>query len=62
VTPGISGRLAGWLRPRATEKDAVKCTGDGWQDAWYLAVDAEVEPAAVAPLLDRIAALPKARQ
>jgi tetraacyldisaccharide-1-P 4'-kinase len=45
-----------------TEKDAVKCTGDGWQDAWYLAVDAEVEPAAVAPLLDRIAALPKARQ
>ncbi|MGQ0429637.1 MAG: tetraacyldisaccharide 4'-kinase [Gammaproteobacteria bacterium] len=44
-----------------TEKDAVKCTGDGWQDAWYVEVEARVaEPGATA-LVDRIATLAAAR-
>jgi len=60
----LTPEMAGVGQGRAvlmTEKDAVKCTGDRWQDAWYLRVDAEVEPTLAAPLLDRIAALPTAR-
>ncbi|MEX1993595.1 MAG: tetraacyldisaccharide 4'-kinase, partial [Steroidobacteraceae bacterium] len=60
ITPQMAG--VGQGRPvLMTEKDAVKCSGGGWQDAWYLTVDAEVEPAAAAILLDRIARLPTAR-
>lgn len=61
----VTPEMAGVGQGRAvlmTEKDAVKCTGNGWQDAWYLTVDAEVEPASAALLLDRIATLPKGRQ
>lgn len=61
LTPAMAGVGQG-RAVLMTEKDAVKCTGGGWQDAWYLTVDAEVEPASAAPLLDRIGALPKALQ
>ena len=40
-----------------TEKDAVKCTGDGWGDAGYLEVEARVDGDAASGLLERIAAL-----
>ncbi len=40
-----------------TEKDAVKCTGDGWGDAGYLEVEARIDAPAASDLLERIAAL-----
>ncbi len=44
-----------------TEKDAVKCTGAGWQDAWYVAVEARIEGAAAARLIERVATTAAAR-
>ena len=44
-----------------TEKDAVKCAGPGWQNAWYLEVESEVDAASAKPLLDRIANVVAAR-
>jgi tetraacyldisaccharide 4'-kinase len=43
-----------------TEKDAVKCAGGAWPDAWYLEVEARVEGAAA--LVERIASLAAARR
>lgn len=61
LTPDIAGTAEG--RPvLMTEKDAVKCTGDGWQDAWYVEVAAEVDAASAKPLLDRIAKVLAARK
>lgn len=40
-----------------TEKDAVKCLGDGWGDAGYLEVEARVDAGAASGLLERIAML-----
>jgi tetraacyldisaccharide 4'-kinase len=40
-----------------TEKDAVKCVGEGWGDAGYLEVEARIEPPEAAGLLGRITAL-----
>ncbi len=61
LTPVSAG--AGQGRPvLMTEKDAVKCTGAGWQDAWYLEVEARVAGAAAESLPDRIANLPAERQ
>lgn len=59
-TPAAAG--AGEGRPvLMTEKDAVKCSGPGWQNAWYLEVESEVDAASAMPLLDRIANLVAAR-
>jgi tetraacyldisaccharide 4'-kinase len=40
-----------------TEKDAVKCAGDGWGEAGYLEVQARIDAPAGLSLLERIAAL-----
>jgi len=40
-----------------TEKDAVKCAGDGWSDAGYLEVEARIDPPEASGLLERIVAL-----
>lgn len=54
VTPALAG--VGEGRPvLMTEKDAVKCIGNDWRDAWYLEVDADVDAGSARPLLDRIA-------
>ncbi|MEX0733384.1 MAG: tetraacyldisaccharide 4'-kinase [Steroidobacteraceae bacterium] len=45
-----------------TEKDAVKCAGDGWNDAGYVEVEARVDAAAAAGLLARIEAMAAHRQ
>jgi tetraacyldisaccharide 4'-kinase len=37
-----------------TEKDAVKCTGRGWDGAAYVEVEAVVDAAAAGPLLESI--------
>ena len=59
-TPSSAG--AGEGRPvLMTEKDAVKCAGPGWQDAWYVEVESEVDTASARPLLDRIAKVLAAR-
>jgi tetraacyldisaccharide 4'-kinase len=44
-----------------TEKDAVRCAGGGWQDAWYVEVEARVEEPGGAALVHRIATLAAAR-
>lgn len=44
-----------------TEKDAVKCAGRGWQDAWYVVVEARLQEPGAAALVDRIARLAAAR-
>jgi len=44
-----------------TEKDAVKYTCEDWQDAWYLEIEAQIEPATAQPLLDRLAGVLAAR-
>ena len=44
-----------------TEKDAVKCTGDDWPDAWYVAIEARVQEPGATELVDRIASLTAAR-
>jgi tetraacyldisaccharide-1-P 4'-kinase len=44
-----------------TEKDAVKCAGDGWQDAWFVEVEARVQEPLATALVDRIAMLAAAR-
>ena len=60
LTPSQAG--AGSGRPLLmTEKDAVKCAGDGWQDAWYVEVEARIEEPGATALLRRIAALAAAR-
>ena len=59
-TPASAG--AGEGRPvLMTEKDAVKCTGPGWRDAWYVEVESEVDAASAGPLIDRIANVVAAR-
>lgn len=59
-TPASAG--AGEGRPvLMTEKDAVKCAGPGWQDAWYVEVESEVDAASAGALLDRIAYVVAAR-
>lgn len=59
-TPEAAGSGKG--RPVVmTEKDAVKCTGSGWRDAWYLEVEARVEGAAAKQLLERVATAAAAR-
>lgn len=40
-----------------TEKDAVKCAGDGWQDSWFVEVEARVQEPLATALVDRIAML-----
>ena len=55
-TPAEAGAAAGRTL-LMTEKDAVKCTGDGWGDAGYLEVQARVEGPAASGLLERIASL-----
>jgi tetraacyldisaccharide 4'-kinase len=60
LTPAQAG--AGCGRPLLmTEKDAVKCAGDGWQDAWYVEVEARVEEPGATELIRRIASLAAAR-
>ncbi len=44
-----------------TEKDAVKCASDRWQDAWYVEVEARVQEPGATGLVDRIATLAAAR-
>ena len=59
-TPETAG--AGKGRPvLMTEKDAVKCTGAGWQDAWYLEVEARIESAEAKRLIERVATAAAAR-
>jgi tetraacyldisaccharide 4'-kinase len=55
-SPVEAGALPGRLI-LMTEKDAVKCTGDGWGDAGYLEVQAGIDETAAAGLLERIASL-----
>lgn len=56
IEPSALGERRG--RPLLmTRKDAVKCTGDGWQDAWYVAVEARLLEPGAAQLVDRIAAM-----
>ncbi len=38
-----------------TEKDAVKCAGNDWRDAWYLEVEGRIDDSAARSLLERIA-------
>jgi tetraacyldisaccharide 4'-kinase len=53
-TPALAG--AGLGKPvLLTEKDAVKCGGDGWSDAGYVEVAPVVDAAAAAGLLEAIA-------
>lgn len=60
LTPEEAG--AGKGRPvLMTEKDAVKCTGAGWQDAWYLEVEARIESSAAERLIERVATAAAAR-
>lgn len=60
-TPEAAG--AGEGRPvLMTEKDAVKCEGGGWSDASYVEVEARVDAAAAAGLLERIGAIASRRQ
>jgi tetraacyldisaccharide 4'-kinase len=52
-TPADAG--AGTGRPvLMTEKDAVKCSGDGWEDAWYLEVEARIDAGPAGALMARI--------
>ncbi|MGH8131164.1 MAG: tetraacyldisaccharide 4'-kinase, partial [Steroidobacteraceae bacterium] len=60
-TPAAAGAGEGRLL-LMTEKDAVKCAGGGWDGAAYLEVEARIDPAAAAGLLDRILALTERRQ
>ncbi len=53
VTPAEAG--VGHGKPvLMTEKDAVKCTGGGWRDAWYVTVQARIEGAAGERLIERV--------
>jgi tetraacyldisaccharide 4'-kinase len=55
-TPQEAGAAAG-RSLLMTEKDAVKCTGDGWGDAGYVEVEAHIDADAASGLLERIVAL-----
>jgi tetraacyldisaccharide 4'-kinase len=44
-----------------TEKDAVKCTGAAWQDAWYLEVEARIDGPAAARLIEHVTTAAAAR-
>lgn len=62
ATPTPEQAGAGKGRPvLMTEKDAVKCTGAGWTDAWYLEVEVRIEGAAADRLIERVAAAAAAR-
>jgi len=55
AAPTAAEAGAGQGRPvLMTEKDAVKCTGAGWQDAWYLEVEARIEGTAAERLIERV--------
>jgi tetraacyldisaccharide 4'-kinase len=54
VTPSAAGIAAGET-VLMTEKDAVKCTGNGWRDAWVVEAEARVDAAAAAALMAHIA-------
>lgn len=54
LSPALAG--AGQGRPvLLTEKDAVKCTGAGWDDAAWVEVEARIESAGATDLVDAIA-------
>jgi tetraacyldisaccharide 4'-kinase len=55
-SPAEAGAIPG-LPLLMTEKDAVKCTGDGWGDAGYLEVQGRIDEMAAASLLGRIVSL-----
>jgi len=60
----IPSRVLGGRRGRPvlmTAKDAVKCTGDGWLDAWVVEVEARVQEPGATELVNRIATLAAAR-
>jgi tetraacyldisaccharide 4'-kinase len=60
----IPARVLGERRGRPvlmTAKDAVKCMGDGWQDAWVVEVEARVQEPGATELVNRIATLAAAR-
>ncbi len=60
ITPDEAG--AGLGQPvLMTEKDAVKCTGERWRDAWYVEVAARIEGPAQERLLAHIEAVTAAR-
>jgi tetraacyldisaccharide 4'-kinase len=62
ATPTPEQAGAGKGRPvLMTEKDAVKCTGAGWQDAWYVEVEARIDDTAAARLIERVATAAAAR-
>jgi len=44
-----------------TEKDAVKCTGEGLQQAWYVEIDARVEGAAASQMVEQVVGLVRNR-
>ena len=44
-----------------TEKDAVKCRGNGWDDAWYLEVEARIDAGPARALMARIEGLLETR-
>jgi tetraacyldisaccharide 4'-kinase len=53
LTPAEAG--AGTGKPvLMTEKDAVKCTGSGWRDTWYVTVEARIDGAAAKRMLERV--------
>lgn len=59
-TPELAG--AGRGKPvLLTEKDAVKCTGAGWGDTWWVEVAARLEPGGGAELVESIARRATAR-
>jgi len=60
INPAMLPELRG--RPLLmTEKDAVKCAGAGWRDAWYVEVEARVQEPGASELVNRIATLVAAR-
>ncbi|HEU0225027.1 MAG TPA: tetraacyldisaccharide 4'-kinase [Steroidobacteraceae bacterium] len=60
ITPSMLPERRG--RPvLMTEKDAVKCGADGWQDAWYVEVRARVQEPGATRLVQRIAEFAAAR-
>ena len=62
ATPTPEQAGAGKGRPvLMTEKDAVKCTGAGWKDAWYVEVEARLDEPAAARLIEHVATAAAAR-
>ena len=62
ATPGERQlRFADGAAVLMTEKDAVKCPDGGLHHAWYVEVDAHIEDAAAAALIERIVRLARER-